>query len=286
MKIAVIGSGRMGSFFARYFMSNDHEVYVYDRDKGKMDILLKEGAEEISLDQLRGMDLVMIAVSLEHTRSVIRDIARYMRSNATLVEISSIKQGVYNILKMIHKRYNINPLSIHPLFGQGIRSLESARIILIPVINPIQEHDLAKKLFLNARIIEMDQREHDRSMAIILGLTHLTNLVIAKVILEEDYAKLKEIGGTTYRLQSILVESIMNDDPNLSIALLLLNRFMKRYAKRFMKEVEHTCNAIINGDAKYLLNSYKATRDRLAKKSNIEESYRLMYTILEELNNK
>lgn len=274
MKIAIVGAGgKMGSLFTRYF-ANKHDVYAYDKDRESI-----RGYNLIEVDELHKMDVVIIAVPLEHTGRVIDDIARYMSKDSRLIEISSIKHYSYRSL-IRAKRYGIKVSSIHPLFGEGLQSFDGAKIILIPIND--DDHEFIKGLFEEAEIIEMDVKEHDKSMAIVLGLIHLSNFVIAKTIVNEDYNRLKEIGGTTFRLQSVLLEGIMNDPPSLSIPL-MINPSMKRYAKKFKKVVDDICNAIIDEDRKYLSNSYKHTRDKF---SSLDESYRLMYELIDKLNNK
>jgi prephenate dehydrogenase len=274
MKIAIIGAGKMGSLFAKY-LSNKYAVYLYDKDVRR----IKE-VHRITLDKLSAMDLVIIAVPLEDTSSVIEKAAGYMRRGSRLMEISSVKHYSYKSLIKVGRRYGLKVLSIHPLFGEGLQSFKEAKMILIPINE--DDHTFVRELFEEAKITEMDVREHDKIMAIVLGLTHLTNFIIAKTIINEDYDRLKEVGGTTFRLQTILLEGVMNDPSSLSIPL-MVHPYMKRYAKRFKKIVDDTCNAIIKEDKKHLSNSYRYTRDKF---SNLDESYRIMYDILDKLNNK
>jgi prephenate dehydrogenase len=278
MKIAIIGIGSMGSLFAKQL--SDHDIYVYDKDEERLKTL---DANIITLDKLKDMDLVIVAVPLDLTNQVIEDIAKYMKKGAWLLEIASIKSNTYNILRKVTKRYDIKVSSIHPLFGKGIRTLKGAKIIFIPVIDEDNEYQFINNLFPNARIIKMDYREHDKIMAIVLGLTHLTNFIMAKILADEDYDRLKEIGGTTFRLQTILLESIMNDPPSLSISLMLNNPYMKRYTKKYKKIVDELSEDIINNDHS-IFNSYKRTRNKLSSLTNLDESYKLMYDILEVIN--
>lgn len=276
MKIAIIGGGKMGSLLINY-LKDEHEVYVYDKDLAKIKRL---DAKRIRLEELKTMDFVIIAVPLELTSDVIEDVARYMSKGSKLMEISSIKYYSYRSLIKVGKRYDLHVLSIHPLFGEGLRSFKDAKIILIPINEG--DYGFVKELFKDAKIIEMNVKEHDKAMAIVLGLTHLSNFIIGKTIINEDYERLKEIGGTTFRLQSILLESVMNDPPSLSVPL-MIHPSMKRYVKRFKKIVDDVYNDIINEDREHLAKSYKHTRDKF---SDVDKSYRLMYDMLSKLNNK
>lgn len=285
MKIAIIGTGKMGSLFARYFKEK-YCVYVYDKYGTNIERLVKEGVKEITLKELKDIDYVILSVSLENMVDTLKEVVCYMKRGSILIEISSIKHSIYKIMKELYKEYGVRMISLHPLFGQGIKSMNDAKFVLIPVINYEEEEKTVSSLFPNAKIVKMDAKEHDKAMAIILGLTHLINFIFVKSIIDEDYNKLKEIGGTTFKLNSILLESIMNDAPNLTIQLLTSNPFVKRYTKKFMRHAINISRLLIDGDKDRLLEEYKEAREQMNKKSKMEESYELMYRILQGLNNR
>ncbi|MEM2856757.1 MAG: prephenate dehydrogenase/arogenate dehydrogenase family protein [Candidatus Nitrosocaldaceae archaeon] len=285
MKIAIIGTGKMGSLFARYFKEK-YCVYVYDKYGTNVEKLVKEGVKEITLEELKEIDYVILSVSLENMIDTLKEVVCYMKRGSILIEISSIKHSIYKIMKELYKEYGVRMISLHPLFGQGIKSMNDAKFVLVPVVNYEEEEKTVSSLFPNAKIIKMDAKEHDKAMAIILGLTHLVNFIFVKSIIDEDYNKLKEIGGTTFKLNSILLESIMNDAPNLTIQLLTLNPFMKMYTKKFMRHAINISRLLTDGDKDRLLEEYKEAREEMNKKSKMEESYELMYKILQELNNR
>jgi len=283
MKIAIIGAGgKMGSLFTKQ-LKDEHELYIYDKNKESISQLLNY-AKSIDTDKLNLVDLVIITVPLKDTSKVINRVARYMRKSSTLLEISSIKYQVYQTLKRVASRYDLNVISLHPLFGPGIQSFNNANILFIPVINEEYEYNLAKSIFQNANMIKINYKDHDRYMAIILGLTHLTNLVMANILIKEDYSSLKELSSTTFKLQTILIESIMNDSPSLSIQLIMLNPYMRKYISLYKKVTEKVYEDIINNNDKHLVKIYKDTKDRLAISADLEQSYRLMYSILREVN--
>ncbi len=283
MKIAIIGAGgKMGALFTRQ-LKDEHELYIYDKNKESIKQLLNY-AKCIDIDKLNLVDLVIITVPLKDTSKVIKSVAKYMRKSSTLLEISSIKYQVYRTLKRVASRYNLNVISLHPLFGPGIQSFNNANILFIPVINEEYEYNLAKSIFHNANIIKINYKDHDKYMAIILGLTHLTNLIMANILIKEDYNSLKELSGTTFKLQTILIESVMNDSPSLSIPLIMLNPYMRKYISLYKKITEKVYEDIINNNDKHLVKMYKDTKDKLAINADLEQSYRLMYSILKEVN--
>ena len=50
----------------------------------------------------------------------------------------------------------------------------------------------AKLLFPKSNFVTIDAVEHDKKIAVILGLTHLINIVFAKIIAKDDKTELTE----------------------------------------------------------------------------------------------
>ena len=83
---------------------------------------------------------------------------------------------------------------------------------------------VAKTLFDGANFVTIDAVEHDKKIAVILGLTHLLNLVFANIISKDEKIALTEkMSGTTFKVQKILAESIMTESPEL-IETIIANR--------------------------------------------------------------
>ncbi len=287
MKITVIGArGRMGSWFTRYFSTHGYEIYAYDIIDGDT---TKEGnvkfIDSSSLNQVVNVsDVVLLSVPIDSMLDSLR-VARYMHANAILVEIASLKHGIVKRLKQYALKYGIKGLSIHPLFGPGAEIYARNRYALIPVLDKDEELSIAGSLLGNSSIMVIDSAEmHDRAMAYILGMVYAMNVTWSMLISSKERVTCRELGGTTYRLQSILAEGILNDDPSL-FSSLLLNRYLKGYLKRFIKLNENILKMIENKDKKGLERVYanlkRSIKGNNSNNNSIDDSYRLMYRILE-----
>jgi prephenate dehydrogenase len=304
MKITVIGAmGRMGSWFTRYFSSHGYEIYAYDiaitndsiRDKSiiyhsnnNSNITLVNNSNQLH-DAARVSDVVILCVPINSMLDSLK-IARHMHHNATLVEIASLKHRIVKRLRNYASRYNIKGLSIHPLFGPGADIHASNRYALIPVLDRDEELRIARELLSNtARIVVVDDEElHDKVMAYILGMVYVMNVTWSMLVDDKTRRLCKELGGTTYRLQSIIAEGILNDDPSL-FSSLLLNRYLKGYIKRFIRLNEDILASIDSKDVKGLESMYLNLKDSIkrdnANSDSIEKSYRLMYKVLASISN-
>lgn len=236
---------------------------------------------------LSNSDLVMLSLPMDTIPKAISRIARYMHRGSMLVEISSLKHDVHRALRYAAERYGVKPLSIHPLFGPGADINVPNRFVLIPVMDREEEEVAARGIFPNATLIMVDDPdEHDRAMALILGMVYAMNISFADLLRDcRDVELCKALAGSTFTLQSLIFEGILNDDPKL-FSSLLMNRHVKRYLKRFIASNEHLLACIEERDRDALERVYSKVRDKIASCIDIEGSYRLMYKVLKEISGR
>ncbi len=287
MRVTVVGAaGKMGTWFTRYFLKQRHKVFVHDINKPGLRKLIRLGAKPA--DNLKftimNSDAVIVCVPVNATKRALLQVSKYMMIDATLIEISSVKREAHRILSEVVHLYKLRPLCIHPLFGPSAQSLKGMKIAVIPVLNARSELRNARQLFKGASFVMTDVDEHDKVTAVVLGLTHLTNAILAKVLTDErDLRRFRELAGTTYTLQSLLTESIMNDDTELFTALATSNSYTKRYARNLMETAQKVCSYVIAENPRGLANTYARIREKLSEKTDLEKSYQAMYEILKHI---
>lgn len=287
MHVTVVGaSGKMGTWFTRYFLKQKHRVFVHDINKDGLKKLRKFGANIV--DDLKftimNSDVVILCVPINATKRVMLQVAKYMMIDATLIEISSIKHEAHRTLSEVARLYKLNPLCIHPLFGPGANSIKGMKIALAPVFDAHKELRNARKLFDGASFVTVDVDDHDKIIAVVLGLTHLTNAILAKILSDErELGRFKEVAGTTYKVQSMLTESIMNDDTDLFTSLIMSNSYTRRYARSLLNATQQMCNYVISENPRGLSNTYAKIREKLGQQVNLEKSYEVMYEVLKNL---
>src|SRR3989304_238284 len=240
--IAIIGAGgKMGEWFANYFLENDFEVIGYDSDKE-------------------------------------------MKRGSYLIEISSQKsKTAVSLAKMPSK---VNPICIHPMFGPGIKKIHGQHIISIPIKDAKKELSVAKSLFPDANFVTIDAIEHDKKIAVILGLTHLINLAFANILAKDDKISLTEkMSGTTFKAQKILTESIMTESPEL-IETIISNPEIRRVAEEFWKDIGRLLTSVQEGKSEEILTYIRSTQERLGKNSDLEGAYKKLTTMVNSIEKK
>jgi prephenate dehydrogenase len=282
-QVAVVGaSGRMGSWFTSYFARRGFDVSTFDTHQ-KLSIPLDNVKMKKSLrDCVKDADLVLVSVPQEKTAQCIKECSKNMKRGSIITEISSIKNKTFAALKKVP--LTIHPLCIHPMFGPGASLEMRAKVLLIPVRSKRTELKIANEIFEKAAITVLhDARDHDKLIAIVLGLTYFTNIVFARVIASSNISMLKQVSGTTFGLQSIIAESILTDEPELISALMQANVYTKRYINRYLKEAASIADLALAKDSKDLNAKMQETKARMERWQNLKQSYKRMYDITENL---
>ena len=272
-KITVIGAGgQMGQWFVKYFASEGFEVTGYDSENkvsGK-DVKISESL----VGGILKADYVVLCTPTRRTPEIIRLIAKEMKRDTYLIEISSEKSKVVSSLSKMPAK--INPICIHPMFGPGTKTIKGQNIISVPIKDAKKELTVAKTLFGGANFVTIDAAEHDKKIAVILGLTHLMNLVFANIISKDEKMNLTEkMSGTTFRVQKTLAESIMTESPEL-IETIIANPEIRRVAEELWKDIGRLLTAVQESKTEEVINYIKECQERLAKHTDVTESYKRM----------
>ena len=270
-KLTVIGAGgQMGSWFAKYFVNQDFDVTGYDAEK---EIPVRDITVAQSLvSGVLKTDYVVLCTPTRRTPEIIRLIAKEMPKGTYLIEISSEKSKVVSSLSKMPAK--INPICIHPMFGPGIRTIRGQNIISVPIRDAKKELTVAKALFEGANFVTIDAAEHDKKIALILGLTHLLNLVFANIVSKDEKILLTEkMSGTTFRVQKTLAESIMTESPEL-IETIIANPEIRKIAEELWKDIGRLLTAVQESKTDEVIGYITGCQERLAEHTDINESYK------------
>jgi prephenate dehydrogenase len=275
--ITVIGAGgKMGQWFAKYFAANGYEVIGFDSETPITDKTIKKASSLVG--SVLNTEIVLLCTPTRRTPEIIRLIAKEMRRGSYLIEISSQKAKTAAALLKIPSK--INPVCIHPMFGPGAKKIKGQNIIIVPIKDAKKELSLVKSLFDGANFVTIDAIEHDKKIAIILGLTHLVNLAFANILAKDDKVLLTErMSGTTFKVQKILAESIMTESADL-IETIISNPEIRKSAEEFWKDIGRLLTDIQEGKSEDINNYIKNVQQNLAKNTNLEDSYKKLNTMI------
>lgn len=220
----------MGKWFSNHLTSQGFEVAGYDERRGDDSGILSKS------------DIVVISVTIDTTADVIRHVTKFMRKDATLIEIASLKSGIHEAMTEASK-LGLKTLSIHPMFGPTANGLDGKTVVVIPVSDVEAEVKQTTLLFPSSSIIISDLETHDRLMSLILSLPYLINLALAEMLKEENLQLLRSISGTSFALQYILIQSISAEKTSLINGLLSENKFLSETVQKFTDNIEKILRA-------------------------------------------
>lgn len=219
MKIAIIGAGHMGSWFASELVKDDNEVAVFDRDAWKTGGLsgirvLHEPSEIAEFEP----DLLLNAVSIRRTIEAFEACTPYLPDHCVLVDVTSVKGD----LPKYYQEGNFRYASFHPMFGPtfaNVDDLKEENVILITESDPnIKQYF---KTFFSKRglhISEFSFKAHDQMTAYSLSLPFASTLVFAACM------KNTAVPGTTFKRHLTIAQGLLSEDDHL-LAEILFNDF-------------------------------------------------------------
>ena len=202
MKIGIIGIGLMGGSFAVDFRSiyKNSKIYGFDVDikNYKYSIDNKIVDELLTETNCKDLDFLIVSVPVHIIPDVVKKYLDFVGSNTLVIDLGSTKNSICNSLNNHPKRDQF--LASHPIAGTENRGQKSAiKGLYINSINIICEShktrsellERALKLFKNLRmkIINMDPLEHDKNIAYVSHLSHISSFMLAKTVLEKKLVR-------------------------------------------------------------------------------------------------
>jgi prephenate dehydrogenase len=157
-KLAVIGVGKMGMNIAKFAKKEGGLVVTFDNRGNKINGI--KSANTLN-EAVNGVKIVLLAVSLKNTATVLAKLAPMLNAKQILVEITGVKAPFTPILGKMRCKV----LRLHPLFGD-FNDLKEKNIVIVKWKNPVLEKKAKIGLQkLGARVSIMDVLEHDKIMA-------------------------------------------------------------------------------------------------------------------------
>ena len=287
MRIAIIGAGKMGVWFAKFFNSKGYVVTLADRKKEKITNLEKELRVKLTTDfkeAVADANQVLICVSINAFEEVVKTVSPALRQGQVVMDICSVKETP---VKVMHKKIKgALVLGTHPVFGPGSNGIKHKAYILTPTNAREKKFAEEFKKWLKqeeAHVFIMSPKKHDELMSIVLGLPHFLGLVACETLLEQkDFQETKEVAGTTYRMLFTLAEATALETPDLYANLQTNLPELSEIEDLFMAKAKEWINLIRNKDANAIVKRMERLKAKLAEADpDFAESYEAMYRMLE-----
>ncbi len=266
--ISIIGgTGKMGQMFAKNFKKQGYKVIISGRTTK---INHKEAA-------LKG-DVVIITVPIRNTLEVIKEISPYVKGTALLTDFTSVKVNPCNWMNQFS---SCEVIGGHPVFGP-LKNIKGQNFVLCPTRgnNYLDWYKKAlKKMGLNVLI--MKPEEHDKSMAVVQCLNHLSNISFATALKALNFNLSNELVSPNFELRLYSVGRMLSQDEQMYSDIETENPFSKEAAQAYFDIVSVMKTFIETNNKSSIENLILEARNYFGSLS--EESKELTSKILENL---
>jgi chorismate mutase/prephenate dehydrogenase len=242
--MVVGGKGGMGSWTARFLRGQGHRVTVFDPAP-----TASEFTEAEALSAAVDADLIVLAVPMSACAGVLEELAA-LGVAGVVAEMCSLKGHLLSQMEKLRSE-GLRLISFHPLFGPDVRML-SGRAIIFCSEGRDEDIDIVRGLFneTSARLVDMSVDEHDRRMGLVLGLTHLANLVFARALSHSSVgaSELTEVAGVTFTKQLATTREVAAENPGLYFEIQTLNRRTPETGKWLRQALDEWLAAVESED--------------------------------------
>lgn len=273
-KVAVIGAGGMGSWFARFFKSREDSVVVSDSNPNKARRLASRICIDYAannVEAVRGMDIVILATPASVISDIVKEIVPYLKKNAALIEISAVKSAVIPALRMARRR-EVRVACIHPMFGPLASNVRGKVMIVAESGKEGYGTKMARRLFPGARVVCVNPREHDKKTAATLALPHFLNMVFAELISSRrDFPEIRKLAGRTFSLQMLLAEAIAHE-PDTIADIQIMNKEFDAVLVELLRRIRSLAGIVNKRDRSGLASRYRRIGEHLSADAEFKKA--------------
>ncbi|BBM88619.1 prephenate dehydrogenase [Spirochaetota bacterium] len=237
--VAIIGgAGEMGRVFAKIFMPVAKTILIADKD-----------TELVPKQAVKQADIVILAVPMEQTLIMIKQLMPLMKDGSLFMDITSLKKEETEAMVAFSPSARVEILGTHPLFGPYL-DIEGQIIALTPIRGEYW-FPYVKEIFTKAGLIPIvtSPAEHDQVMSVVQALLHVVLLSLLGTVQSLAFdAKLFNVVSTPlYKIVWMLASRIVSHDSNLYKNIAVANtysvetlRTFQRVFNQFLNDIETT----------------------------------------------
>jgi chorismate mutase / prephenate dehydrogenase len=237
-KVLVVGGcGSMGAFFAKWFRLSEYEVRILDRTDW-------ESAPALAA----GVDLCLLAVPIDATPAVARQVAPLLPRACVLADITSLKTEPLRVMCEVHPGPVVG---LHPLFGPSTVSMDKQIVVVTPGRDLESCGWLLDQLGLWGNVlVETSPQEHDEIMGIVQALRHFATFAFGQFLHARGVpiARTLELSSPIYRLELAMVGRLFAQDPWLYAEIVFASPERLALLKEFIQSLSANLPLIERGD--------------------------------------
>ena len=197
--IYIIGIGLIGGSFAIDIKKHDSEAIIHGISRKEETLnkalALKLIDKKATLDDLVNADLVIVSIPVDATVKLLPIILDKISENALVIDAGSTKEAICKAVEHHSKRRNF--LACHPIAGTeksgptaAISGLYAGKTNIICEVEKttfkLQEQALTIFSALGMRIRYMDAVSHDKHIAYVSHLSHISAFMLGKTVINKE----------------------------------------------------------------------------------------------------
>ncbi len=199
MNVFIIGTGLIGGSFALDIQQEYTDATIYGIDHNPTH--LKEAKElgviheEADYTDLSNADIVFVTIPVDKALKVIPKVLDVIHDNALVIDAGSTKERICTLVREHPKRRNF--LASHPIAGTefsgpkaALKGLykEKTNIICEVEKTAFKLQEKALEIFskIGMRIRYMDAVSHDKHIAYVSHLSHISSFMLGKTVIEKE----------------------------------------------------------------------------------------------------
>ncbi|MFY8110787.1 MAG: prephenate dehydrogenase [Flavobacterium sp.] len=222
MNIHVIGIGLIGGSMVMDIKSLHPEATIYGMDKN--DAHLQEAmalgvVEKVSaMQDLADADYVIVSVPVDVALQVLPEVLDHIGENTIVFEVGSTKMPICEVVANHPRRRNY--IATHPIAGTefsgpsaAIKGLFQGKTNIICEVEKttfkLQEKAIELFKALGMRIRYMDPKSHDKHIAYVSHLSHISSFMLGKTVInkEKDEQDIFDMAGSGFESTVRLAKS-------------------------------------------------------------------------------
>ncbi|WP_459210719.1 prephenate dehydrogenase [Aquimarina rhabdastrellae] len=199
MKVFVIGTGLIGGSLAIDIKAafNESVIYGIDANEVNQEEALQLGViqHKATFEELNKADVVVIAIPVNALVTLLPKVLDKVTDDCLVIDAGSTKKRICEIVAEHPKRRNF--LAAHPIAGTEFSGPQAAianlyrgktNIICEVEKTAFKLQEKAMEIFsrLGMRIRYMDPLSHDKHIAYVSHLSHISSFMLGKTVIEKE----------------------------------------------------------------------------------------------------
>ena len=271
MKVVIIGwTSGFGKWLAwyikKYFDVNVIVTWTNEEKAKKVANELNINYSLNNIEVVKDADIVIFSVPISLMEQTIKEVWPYINPTAIVADVCSIKWFVYDALNTYCPK-SCTIIPTHPMFGPYIQDIVDQVIVLTPS-EKVKNTEVYRnfKKFLKekwAKTIETTPDYHDKLMAVVQWLTHITMFMIGETIrrLNVPVEETLKFVSPVYKLLISSVLRYVGHDPKLYWDIQMYNSKVLEVHSKMMEVIWDFNKMVLNKDESKFISTIEATKN-------------------------